>query len=296
MELINIKTFLQVVDSGSVAKAAQVLQYAQSTVTAQIKTLEKDLGVPLFERIGRKNHLTNEGIEFLQYANELNYIFQKVSTVGHQPKDAPFSLRIGVLQSLLFCTLLDVMPIFRKEYPNAQISIKMGNTVEVLHMLHQNQLDLAYISGSLNTDPSLVQLYARKERMVFVSSPNHKLAKRRHITLDEMLEYPFILTEPSGQSYQTFYNLVVKANKTFKCSISVNDVVAISKFLRDNESLSFLPHPAISYSLQTNKLAILDVDVPEPSYYSQVLMRKNTWVTAAVNYLLDIIKEHSPEE
>ena len=283
-------------ESGSVAKAAQTLQYAQSTVTAQIKALEKELGFPLFERIGRKNYLTKEGNEFLRYANELNYIFEKVSNVGHESKDASFSLRIGVLQSLLFCTLIDVIPIFKKEYPNAQISLKTNNTLELLKMLQENQIDLAYISSPLNDDPSLVRLYSRKENMVFVSGTKHELVGRKNVSLDEALDYPFVLTEPFGQSYQTFCNIVSKASKPFKCSIILNDIVAISKFLRDNESLSFLSYPSIMHALKSNKVAIINVDVPETSQYSQILARKNMWVSSAVNDLLSLIKEHSPEE
>ncbi len=296
MELINIKTFIQVVESGSVAKAAQTLQYAQSTVTAQVKALEKELGFPLFERIGRKNYLTNEGNEFLRYANELNYIFEKVSNVGHESKDTPFSLRIGVLQSLLFCTLIDVIPVFKKEYPNAQIFLKTNNTLELLNMLQQNQIDLAYISSPLNTDSSLVRLYSRKENMVFVSGTKHELVGRKNVSLDEVLDYPFVLSEPFGQSYQTFCSIVSKASKPFKCSIILNDIVAISKFLRDNESLSFLSYPSIMHALKSNKVAIIDVDMPESNQYSQILVRKNMWVSSAINALLSLIKEHSPEE
>ena len=78
MDLNYIKTFLQVVATGNFAKAAEQLQYAQSTVTAQIHAIEQELGVPLFERVGRKNYLTPTGEEFLRYATELQNILQKI--------------------------------------------------------------------------------------------------------------------------------------------------------------------------------------------------------------------------
>ena len=81
MDLTNIRTFLQIVASGSFAGAAQELQYAQSTVSAQIQALERELGFPLFERIGRKNYLTNvfsasEGVPLMEYINrsKLSYM------------------------------------------------------------------------------------------------------------------------------------------------------------------------------------------------------------------------------
>ncbi len=125
MDLNYIKTFLQVVATGNFAKAAEQLQYAQSTVTAQIHAIEQELGVPLFERVGRKNYLTPTGEEFLRYATELQNILQKISGVGHQGSNTAFSLRIGILQSLLFGSFLNVISIIREKYPNAVISIKV---------------------------------------------------------------------------------------------------------------------------------------------------------------------------
>ena len=84
MDLNYIKTFLQVVSTGNFAKAAEQLQYAQSTVTAQIHAIEQELGVALFERVGRKNYLTPAGEEFLKYCTDLQNIIQQISGIGHQ--------------------------------------------------------------------------------------------------------------------------------------------------------------------------------------------------------------------
>lgn len=295
LDLNYIKTFLQVIESGSVAKAAEVLQYAQSTVSTQIQALETELGFSLFERVGRKNYLSNEGMEFLQYANDLRYTLQKISKIGQQPSETRFSLRIGVLESLLFDTLLRAIPVFKESYPNAFIMLKVGNAQELLEMLHQNSVDIIFISAAPNTDPSLSCLYTKKSDITFVSAPGHPLACRKNISLPEVLQYPFVLSAPTGQCYGIFHDLVAAEGLTANCTITVNENHAIAAFLQDNRSLSVIPMPAASYFLRSDTLTILDINIPPQSYYTQILVRKSTWISPAIQRLLSIIKELSPE-
>lgn len=291
MDLNYIKTFLQVIESGGVAKAAEVLQYAQSTVSAQIQALEKELGFALFERVGRKNYLSNEGMEFLQYANDIQYTLQKISKIGQQPRETPFSLRIGVLESLLFDTLLRAIPIFKKAYPNAFIMLKEGNAQELLEMLRQNTVDLLYVSAPPNTDPAFSCLYIKKSAITVVSGPAHPLSGRNNVTLHEVLQYPFVLSAPTSQSYAFFHNLIAAEGLSAQCTITVNENHAIVDFLQDNHSLSVLPLPATSYFLRSNSLALVDIKIPPQSYYTQILVRKSTWISPAIEHLVSTIRE-----
>lgn len=291
MDLSYIKTFLQVVAAGNFAKAAEQLQYAQSTVTAQIHALEQELGVPLFERVGRKNHLTPSGEEFLKYATELQNTLQKISGVGHPGSNTAFSLRIGILQSLLFGNFLNVIPVLREKYPNAVLSVKVCNTREMVELLRHNALDMVFLSGPLNNDPSLACLYTKKNRMVFLSGRGHPLASRKAIPLEQALQYPFVLTEPSGQTYAAFYSLAASTSQTVQCPIMVNDICAIAELLRGDGFLAFLPQTAVSRFLHTSDLVMLDVDVPPQVYYSQILVRKSTWISPAMGDIVSLIRE-----
>jgi len=289
LDLNYIKTFLQVVSTGNFAKAAEQLQYAQSTVTAQIHAIEQELGAPLFERVGRKNYLTPTGEEFLKHCSDLQSLLHKISGVAHQGNDAEFTLRIGVLQSLLFDSFLSTIPVIREQYPNATVSLKVCNTLEALELLRQNNLDMAYISAPMNKDPAFTSLYAKQRQMVFVAGPRHKLAEKKRIPLEEVLNYPFIMTETTGQTYYTFHNLAASVNRSPACPIMVNDISAIAELLRSDDLLAFLPQPAISNRLHTDDLVRLDVDVPPQVYYSQLLVRKSTWVSPAMKDIVSLM-------
>ena len=296
MDLSYIRTFLHVAEVGNFTKAAEDLEYAQSTVTSQIQALEKELGFPLFERMGRKCYLTDAGRDFLTYANDIQYILQKASNLKSQSEDTPISLRIGILESLLFSTVIDLVPLFKAKYTKADLFLRIGTAAELTEMLKQNQLDMIYISSSLNTDNTLSCCYRREERMSFVTSSGHPLASRKKLSLQEIFAYPLIATESSGYCCQTLQNLAANTGLEIHPTITINDIDAISLLLRDERSFSFLPECSVSKHLQNTSLTTLDVDIPIPTYYSQVLLRKSQWISPPMEHLISLIDALKPSK
>ena len=276
-----------IVDHG---QAAETLQYAQSTVSAHIQALEKELGFPLFERIGRKNCLTREGQEFLEQTSQLQTALQRISSIGQKSNNTGAVLRVGVLESLLFDSLMDVIPTFSKEYPNIPLSLRVGNSTELLEMLRQNQVDIIYIALPPIAISPFLRLHMKQINLAFLAGSGHPLAHHKHISLEEILQYPFVLSGLTGQCYEIFHNLAASVNISPRCMVTVNNNQAISAFLQDNHSISFLPYTAVSYLKKVSNSATLDVDIHRQTYFSQVLVRKGTWLSPAMDYLVSLIK------
>jgi len=294
VDFSNIQTFLRIVETGSFAKAAEELQYAPSTVTAHIQALEQEFGCALFERIGRKNYLTDIGAEFLDHAREMQYIYQKASAMGKQSEDSNITLRIGGLESLMFNTLLDVVIIFKQKYKNIRINLKIGEAYDLKEMLRQNDLDLIFITDIINTDPSFECHYQREEKMLFLAGPEHELVDQKCVSLQEVLTYPFVVPAPTGNCYNTLRQLAAKSGGEIKDTVMINNIGAISVFLQDNKSISFLYSSAVNQNLNTGNFKIIDVDIPKQVSYSQVLVRKNKWMSPALNHLVSIIEQIHP--
>jgi len=152
MDLRYIQTFIRVAELGSFTKAANELGFVQSAVTMQIQQLEKELGYPLFDRIGKRISLTAMGVEFVNYAYKITKTMQEASNMGKNTKDIRGTLRVGVLESLLFGNMLQILPTFKDTYKNVDIHLKMGQASELLQQLKKNQLDMVYLSAGLNTE------------------------------------------------------------------------------------------------------------------------------------------------
>ena len=295
MDLDNIKTFVTVANLGNYTKAAEELNYAQSTITSQIQQLEQELKFPLFERIGRKNYLTAGGQEFLPHAVEIMHTLQKAKVVGQNPAEVEGTLRIGVLESLIFAGTLAVLPRFRSIYPKVDVMLKMGQAADLLEQLRQNQLDFIYISHSPSADPNIMCPYSRRETLAFMVAAGHPLAKVKKLTLEEVLDHPFVVAEKSGWCYRQLVELASEHRLTLHSSVMVDNLPAIAQLLEDNLSVTFLAEYAMEEDLGSGRLVKLNVDYPPQAYYSQILYHKNKYLAPYMERFIDLIRENRPE-
>lgn len=295
MDIKNIETFLSVARLQSFTHAAEELSYAQSTVTAQIQQLERELGFPLFDRVGKHIALTQLGERFLSHADDILHIWFQANTLGRAENEISGTLYVGVLESLLIGPMTDILTRFRSRYKNVEVQVKMGQASEVLHLLRQNQLDLVYISGSLSAESNLLRRYARREPLVFFSSPTHPLVGHKHIPLADFLSYDIVATERSGFCYPRLSNLAAQQKLTLRHTIMVDSTSAAAELVRHDMGVGFLPEYSIANRLRDGQLVTLDIDVPPQSYYSQILYHNDKWIAPFVDGFVDIVREIRPE-
>ena len=99
MEVRNLITFLKIIETGSFSKAAEQLTYSQSTVTVQIQQLEEEIGVQLFDRIGKKIYVTEKGHELEAYAQQIIALTQQAAAIGGEEQELQGTLRLACLDS-----------------------------------------------------------------------------------------------------------------------------------------------------------------------------------------------------
>lgn len=145
MESRHLFTFLVVVEAGSFTRAAQQLDYAQSSVTAQIQALEAEIGLPLFDRIGRRIVLTDAGRRLLPFAQEISKIHEMAKNALRPEADMAGSLKIGAPESLAAFRLPEVIRHYRQRYPQVQIVLKPGQCWELRDLVRSGELDVAFL-------------------------------------------------------------------------------------------------------------------------------------------------------
>lgn len=296
MDIRNIKTFVRVAELKNFTKAAQEMNYVQSTVTMQIQMLEKELGFPLFDRVGKKISLTDMGGEFLAYAYEILHLFERAEGINKNDTNIKGTLRIGISESLLFTVLVDLLPDFKKKYKNLNISVKTGHTFELLEQIKQNQLDIIYISKSKNSDPDIKCYYTKQERLVFVCALHHPVAKKQQIPLKDLYNYEFVVTEKEGICYSRLRELAAENNCTLLDAVEVDSVAVLIELVKNGMGIAFLPEYAVKKQIEENALALIDVDHPKQIYYSQILCHKNRWLSLFAKGFIDLIENARPQK
>ena len=295
MDIRNLETFLRIVELGNFTRAATELGYVQSTVTAQIHQMETELGFPLFDRVGKKVYLTAGGKELIPYARDAIRIMEQISVLYQGPEKIRGSLRVGVLESLMFSAMIDVLPVYQSRYKHIDIQIKTGTSADLTEMLKRNQLDMIYISEASNKEPELECCYRRKEKIIFVASREHPLADGQVHSLEEILAKPLIITEKNGAIYHRLSEVAESRGLNVSPSCMVSSVQAICEMMMRNTGMAFLPEYALRGYLADKKLTKIPTDGPDQTYYSQVLYCKGKWIPPFMQGLVDCIRQNLPE-
>jgi len=296
MDIKSLYTFLTVERLGNFTHAARELNYAQSTVSNQIQQLERELGYPLFDRIGKQISLTPMGEYFRPYAEEIFSIMQRVNTVGKEPHEMQGLLRVGALESLIYSAMVDVLPAYKREYVNIDLVVNVGFRDALLKRLKDNLLDMIYVSDNLIEDPALCCCYKRPERLIFVSDPQHELAQEKKISLERLLSHPLVGLEQRGFCRSRLDSIAAAENLLPTYTIVVENIKAMTILLATLGGLAFIPHYSVKAELEAGTLVELDVDIEPQVYYSQLLYYKNKWVSPFMQGMIDMIKKLRPEE
>ncbi|SCZ80249.1 LysR family transcriptional regulator [Acidaminobacter hydrogenoformans] len=290
MELRNVTTFLKVAESGSFTKAAEQLGYVQSTVTVQIQQLEKEIGFPLFDRIGKKVSLTPMGQEFIVYANQLERIAAESKQIGKNPKNYSGHLRIGVLESLFVWLIEDLLIEYHNEFPNVSVETKTASGSDLFNLLRQNQLDLIYLLDKKITEKDCVRTFAWPVKIVFVTSPEHPITKMKKIAFQDVLQYPLILTEKNGIYRKALEDFASERNTLITPYWEIDNTGTIVKLIKHGLGIAFLPEYTVNESVEGHELVALEVEDCSIEFWSQLFYNKNKWITPPMDGFIKMIE------
>lgn len=292
MEFRNLQSFLRVAELGSFTGAANELGYAQSTVTTHIQQLETELGIPLFEHVGRKVFLTLYGKQLIPYVHQILQIQEQITSL-HQTDSSKVkgTLRVGIVESIMNSLLLTNLKTYRKRFPNVCIQIYPAVTSPLFEKLRRNEVDLIFTMGDQVDVPGCVCACSHEERAVFISSPEHPLAHCERLTLAEVLRQPLILT---GEI--TFLRREL-AKAAYRCAQELRPVIQtessniILRLIEQNLGISFLPEHLVRTAFLQKRIAILPVADYSLPFSVHIFYHKNKFLTPQMVGLIQLIQE-----
>lgn len=201
MELRNLKTFQVVAECLNFTKAAEILNFTQPTVTAQIQSLEKELNQLLFFRVGKKNHLTPAGMLLKKYTDELFMIVDEMEAAFLELGKPHGYLKIAA--SEYYCTnyFPFVISEFLKTFPDVHINLVSCNSDEVIKGIESNTYDLGVIVGETSRS-DIRNTVLDEEELLLVAGRN----TMEELPFDKLInELPFIQYRIEG-NYKGFIN------------------------------------------------------------------------------------------
>lgn len=279
MEIKNLTTFIYVAELNSFTKAAEKLGYSQSTVSFQIKQLERELDSQLFERINHTVALTEKGKEVLKYAHQISELTQGLEKKMRDERHAAGHVRLAMADSLCDSLLADQFLDFRNRYPDITLKITAAVTQEMFRLLDHNEADVILTLDNHIYDREYVIVREEKVGMHFVARGDSPLAKRPSLLVRELTDEPFILTE-KGMSYRRLMDEKLAAmSLEIQPVLEIGSTSLICSLVEQGAGISFLPDYVTAKGIAAGKIVCLRVEDFEIEIWKQLLYHRDKWVS-----------------
>lgn len=256
--LRQMRVFSAVARYRSFTRAARELHLTQPAVSQQIKLLEQEAGLPLFEHIGREIQVTAAGQELLRYATQVTDLLREAG----ETLAAMRGLKRGVLKLGAVSTAKYFVPsllsAFAPAYPDVTIRFVVGNREEVIKSLAANEIDLA-IMGRPPRELATIAAPFAKHPLVVIAAASHPLAKKRHIPLKQLSNENFVIREEGSGTRAAMGHVFKAQGASYRTSMEVSSNETIKQAVMAGMGLSFISMHTVMLELATGKLVTLNV-------------------------------------
>ena len=285
MDLQSLNIFIQVAELNSFTRAAEKLGYSQPTISFQIKQLEKELGVQLFDRVGHTVSLTEAGKSALHYAQSICQLSQEM-VMGDKKYDVNGIVRIAMAESLVNPLIATTFSDIKSKYPQISINIMTGMTAELFDLLNHNEVDLICVLDSPVRDTSYIVVNEEEINVHIVVSKNNPLATKKNIKIDDLLSQSFILTE-KGMSYRRLFDEEMAKYKIEILPIlEMSNPKSICNLVKEDLGISFLPDFVTSEAVEEGSIVRLHVKGLDIKIWKQLLYHRDKWVNSQMKALI----------
>ncbi len=270
MELRHLRYFLAVAEQSHFRNAAALLYVSQPTLSQQIKDLEDELGVALFERVGRRARLTHAGELYRQFAlKALKMLEEGKAVLDELDGLTRGSLTIGVVQTVNAFLTPKVVAEFSKAHPLVSLQIEELAAGEIEEGIQSGRIDLG-VSFAPSSDKLFHTVPLLEEEFVMAVASNHPLAKRSAVKFSELQETPLCLLSKKFCTRRIIDESFAKARISPRVGIEMNSVEGIVAVVNAGGPATILPRLAI----QCDRLIVVRLERPVPKRRVSVLQTK----------------------
>ncbi len=291
MELPYLRVFNAVAQFQSFTKAAQHLHISQPALSIQIKKLELDLNLKLFDKINNRIFLTDNGNMLYEYTQR---IFELVSEVESKLLDEQSSIsgniNIGGSNTPGTYILPEIIGKFKNEYPLVNVNLHIANTSEISHLVNNGTLDFAINGGNSHYSDNICVEKLFDDELIIVASPKNKYSLRGIIDIENFKDLSFIVHQNDSQLYTYYLKIIKEIGIPEKTGFSLGNIAAIKRAVSANLGVSLIPYAAVSVELKTKHLKKLAYNSDKWYYPYSLIYNKNKYLSLASKKMIDMIK------
>ena len=287
----RLEAFIAVATEHSFTRGALSISLTQPTVSARVAALERDLGVALFERLGRDIRLTDAGNALLPHA-------RRTVHAARDAAEAIRALRVGGGGSVLIGTaptfgtyvLPDLLQRFDAAYPDVEITIRTGRSLEVSQMILDDVVQIGFERRLGHPEIAAITLY--EDDIMLMASPAHAIAQRRRAPVSDIARESIVFFD-TGSSYHALSHAVFRESEIApRHALDVDSLEMAKHLVLRGLGLAFLPRVAVERELASGELVPIRIEGAEPISRSiSVIYRRRRSMSDAALAFLELVKD-----
>jgi len=288
LTLKQLQIFEAVAKHRNYTQAAKALFLTQPAVSMQIKQLEEQAGMALFERSGKQTHITEAGRELLHYSHNIHQQLEEASRVLDELR----GIKRGHLRLTMASTANYFAPrllaTFCERFPEVHVSLDVVNRDGLLKALEENTTDIV-IMGKPPAGMSVNYEVFMENPLVVIAPPAHSLSKRNHIPLAELTEHPFIVRERGSGTRAAVERFLAQHDIERPSGMEMNSSEAIKQAVQAGLGLGVVSLHTLEMELELKRLAILDVEDFPIMRHWRIVYRKDKRFSAVAQAFHDFV-------
>ena len=292
LTLRQLKVFESVARHLNYTRAAEELHLTQPAVSMQVKQLEDQLGVALFEQLGKRIHLTDAGREVLGYARSITQQLDELEGVLNRMKGLGGGrLRISVASTANYF-IPTLLGNFSRRYPDVTVSLDVTNRETLLRQLAENTVDLV-VMGQPPAEADVEAQAFLKNPLVIVAPPGHPLASQKGTPLTRLQEEIFLVREPGSGTRMAMERFFAERGMRLKTGMEVGSNEAIKQSVQAGLGLGLLSRATIEQELALKRLAVLDIEDFPIMRHWYVVHRRGKRLSAPAQKFKEFLKKEA---
>jgi LysR family transcriptional regulator, low CO2-responsive transcriptional regulator len=258
ISLRQLRVFEAVARQLSFTRAAEELHLSQPAVSMQIRQLEEQVGLPLFEKLGKTIGLTEAGREIYHYSRSINRALQEMEEVLEALKGVSRGrLSIAVASTVNYFAPR-LLAVFHQRYPGIALRLDVTNREQLVRLLEANAVDMVL----MGLPPEAVDVESEafmENPLVIIAPPEHPLARERDIPLTRLAAEVFVMRESGSGTRQAMERFFAEHGIAIRHGMQMTRNEAIKQAVRAGLGLSVVSLHTVELELETRRLVIVDV-------------------------------------
>ncbi|QBP91979.1 LysR family transcriptional regulator [Bacillus mycoides] len=290
MNLLKLEIVVLIKKYKKLTIVADKLGVKQPTITFHIKSLEEELGVPLFELRSGRYFLTEAGEALHHYACKIDALMKEARRVTQEFKDFnKGAITIGASYVPATYLLPEVVHQFQCEFPNIKITLIVKTAPEIRTMLQNHEIDLGVISAAPFDEPLLKQMNVMPDTLVLAFSKEHHLSKRTNVSLQDIEKERILLHRNPSTTRDLLTQWTLEHNITFQSEIELDSLETMKQILKYSNGVAFISKLAIEQEVQRNELCYIPIPDFEFQRSIYTIHHEDRWNSKIISFLLHSI-------